>query len=136
MLLRVCLQLLCMLITCLIVRCELLSTFSFAKPFNTIPGEVRHVNDKWAQGGDAVVQQYFVRLTPDRQHKKGFIWNSNHLKTDEFSIIFNFRISGQGENLFGDGIALWITQHGTHVPGNNHGFTDKYLGITIFVYKL
>ena len=42
-----------------------------------------------------------------------------------------FRISGQGKNFFGDGIALWIVQNSFYVEGNLHGFQEKFQGVGI-----
>lgn len=49
----------------------------------------------WAVGGTAIVNQNFVRLTPDRQSKKGAIWSHRPLACDNFTTTIKFRIHGQ-----------------------------------------
>lgn len=71
----------------------------------------------WKNGGVASVSQSFVRLTPDRQSKKGAVWSRKSLGTDTFSTILKFRISGQGKKFFGDGMALWVMQQGQFSRG-------------------
>jgi hypothetical protein len=77
------------------------------------------------------VNSNFIRLTPDRQSKKGSIWSKKALMTPSFNAVMKFRISGQGKNMFGDGIALWIVQQSYYMEGNLHGFQDKFVGIGI-----
>eukprot|EP01035_Chromulina_nebulosa_P019165 gene19165-25009_t len=47
------------------------------------------------------------------------------------SSIFKFRISGQGKNFFGDGMAVWIVQNAYYTEGSLHGFIEKYVGIGV-----
>ena len=91
----------------------------------------RVVSKSWKSAGHAVVNTNFARLTPDRQSKKGALWARKSIGVPTFSSIFKFRISGQGKNFFGDGIALWITQQGYYQEGNLHGSTEKFTGIGI-----
>lgn len=106
---------------------------SFEQPFDLIDSEgVRQVSAEYAKGGDAVVAQHFARLTTDRQSKSGFLWfKGGTMEMDDFSLIFTFRISGSGSRLFGDGIALWLTDKNSHVAGDNHGFAEYFTGIGI-----
>ncbi|OQR87920.1 lectin [Achlya hypogyna] len=115
----------------------LLGRMSFEKPFDQINAEgVREVSDDFSFGGHAQVNRHFVRLTTDRQSKRGYIWSKNalgQLTRPEFSMILTFRISGQGERWYGDGIGLWVTTEPRHVDGINHGFTDKFTGFGVVV---
>ncbi|CAK4340511.1 unnamed protein product [Aphanomyces euteiches] len=112
---------------------------SFEKPFEDITAEgVRIISDEYTFGGHAVVNKHFVRLTTDRQSKRGYIWSKKTLgaaglKRPEFSIVLTFRISGQGERWFGDGLALWVTTEPRHSDGDNHGFKEKYSGFGVIV---
>lgn len=45
--------------------------------------------------GDAVINEYFIRLTPDRQSKSGAIWSGQSFTSGEFVTTIKFRISGQ-----------------------------------------
>ena len=54
------------------------------------------VNSNWKNHGTTVVNKNFVRLTPDRQSKKGALWSRSPLSTESLHAILKFRISGQG----------------------------------------
>jgi len=106
-----------------------LETLSFEPPFNEVDsGGVRMVKN-WKSAGSTMVSQNFVRLTPDRQSKKGSLWSRRPLGVDSFSAILKFRISGQAKTFFGDGVALWITNHSYYTEGDLHGCAEKFLGI-------
>lgn len=49
----------------------------------------------WTCGGDASILEYFIRLTPDRQSKKGYCWNDNAINSNKWVTTMKFRISGQ-----------------------------------------
>lgn len=78
-----------------------------------------------------MVNNNFIRLTPDRQSKKGSLWSRKSLNTNAISAILKFRISGSGKNFFGDGIALWFVQQGYYTEGTLHGFQEKFKGVGI-----
>jgi lectin, mannose-binding 2 len=95
-----------------------------------------------------VVHSNFIRLTPDRQSKRGAIWSTKPLGVDSWSGLLSFRISGektlidlfssyfhhspgQGKTLFGDGIALWITHSSFYNAGELHGSQERFLGVGI-----
>ena len=50
---------------------------------------------QWTCGGDATINEFFVRLTPDRQSKSGFCWSKSTLNAGEWVTTIKFRISGQ-----------------------------------------
>ena len=111
------------------VHAEQLREVSFEKPFEMIDSEgVRIAGWNWNMGGATTVNRHFVRLTPDRQSKRGFLWSKKKIESKEFSIVFTFRISGQAQSWFGDGLALWVTSSQQHVDGENHGFTGNFKG--------
>lgn len=118
----------------LLLQCrgETLEYHNFAPPFQDVDnsGE-RLVSKHWRSSGTAVVNNNFIRLTPDRQSKKGAVWSRKALGTPSFSSILKFRISGQGKNFFGDGIAFWIVQQGYYSEGNLHGFEERFTGVGI-----
>ena len=62
------------------------------------------------------------------QSKRGWLWSRSALAADQWTITLRFRVSGQGKRLFGDGFALWVTQHRYHADGPIHGFVDKFTG--------
>ena len=111
---------------------DILEYHSFQPPFQDVDSSgTRIVNDHWRTSGTAVVNSNFIRLTPDRQSKRGAIWSRRALGVPYFSTVLKFRISGQGKMFFGDGIALWIVQQNFYNEGNLHGFQDKFVGIGI-----
>ncbi|OQR97756.1 lectin [Thraustotheca clavata] len=128
-----------LLLTVAIAKATLLPSISFEKPFDQISADgVREISDDFTFGGHAQVNRHFVRLTTDRQSKRGYIWSKNtlgstQLSRAEFTIILTFRISGQAERWYGDGIGLWITTEPRHVDGANHGFTDKFTGFGVVI---
>ena len=73
---------------------------SFQKPFEYISSDgVRQVSKNWDHGGSTIVNKHFIRLTPDRQSKRGHIWSKNTIGRNEFSAILKFRVSGQGKRM-------------------------------------
>lgn len=116
----------------MMVKGELVENLSFQKPFELISSDGdRKVSKDWQHGGTTVVNSHFIRLTIDRQSKRGWIWNTNKINMEEFSIIFTFRISGSSEKLFGDGVGLWITNVPSYTEGDLHAFSRKYTGVGI-----
>ncbi|CEG49043.1 lectin, putative [Plasmopara halstedii] len=107
---------------------------SFKPPFEVVDSEgQRIVNTTWSHGGHADIKKHFIRLTTDRQSKRGYLWQKEPVGRDELSVIMTFRISGQGLRWFGDGIGLWFTDQKVFVAGINHGFTDKYKGVGVVI---
>lgn len=114
------------------INAEKLEFHSFEPPFEEVDhGGIRQISRHWRSFGTAVVNNNFIRLTPDRQSKKGALWTRKSLGVNEFNTILKFRISGQGKNFFGDGLALWIVDHGYYSEGSLHGFQEKFVGVGI-----
>lgn len=105
---------------------------SFKPPFATFDSDGQRKIDSWKYGGTAELKQYFLRLTHDRQNKRGYVWNQNSLgHAEAWSSIVRMRVSGQGKKLFGDGLAMWFTTNPHYVEGQLHTFTDKFTGFGI-----
>lgn len=116
----------------LFANAERLEHHTFQPPFEQVDSAgVRIVNPHWKTSGTTTVNKNFIRLTPDRQSKKGAIWSKKAIGVPSFSTIVQFRISGQGKNFFGDGIALWFIQQGYHVDGIIHGSVESFVGVGI-----
>ena len=64
----------------------------------------------WDFGGSTVVTSTEVRLTPDRQSRRGWLWNTQPNNMLAWEIELEFKVHGQGKHTFGDGFALWYTQ--------------------------
>lgn len=109
-----------------------IDSLSFEAPFEEVnSGGDRVVGKSWRASGSAAVHSNFVRLTPDRQSKKGAVWASTSLGVTELSATLRFRISGQGKKYFGDGMALWLTDARSYRAGDFHGATEKFKGVGI-----
>ena len=87
--------------------------------------------------GSARAHSSFLRLTTDRQSKHGGVWSKGPIESTSMSAVMEFRISGQGKSLFGDGIALWLADQAYFSTGTYHGFNEyfKGVGIVIDTYK-
>ena len=84
-----------------IISCEKLEYFTFEPPFEEIDtiGGQRVINN-FRSSGTTVVNANFIRLTPDRQSKKGALWSRKSLGVPSLSTIFKFRISGKYSKTF------------------------------------
>jgi len=93
------------------MRAALVPANSFSPPFEDYDDATgdRKISNSWKMGGSTDVHENFVRLTNDRQSKAGWVHNAEPISMMDFSIYVNFRISGAGQRLFGDGIAVWVT---------------------------
>jgi len=88
----------------------------------------------WEYGGAVIAKENFLRLTPDRQSKRGWLLNTERMDNKEFGMQLRFRISGGGKNLYGDGVGLWLTKKGRnprYEEGQLLGHTDSFVGIGI-----
>eukprot|EP00039_Didymoeca_costata_P025366 m.13078 g.13078 ORF g.13078 m.13078 type:complete len:343 (-) comp4787_c0_seq1:71-1099(-) len=85
----------------------------------------------WEFGGNTVVTDECIRLTPDRQAKKGNLWNHKAWEKDTFMMTVEFKVHGQGKSLFGDGFALWYTK-AIGGQGTALGNTEVFQGMGIF----
>jgi len=117
-----------------VIQAEKLGLFSFQPPFEEIdPAGNRIAGPHWRNSGVAVVNKNFIRLTPDRQSKKGAIWSRRSIDVPSFSAILQFRISGQGRTFFGDGIGFWLVQSSFFQEGPVHGFIEQFVGVGIVI---
>ena len=107
---------------------------NFQPPFSEVePNGEKIISKEWRNSGSTVVGSNFVRLTPDRQSKRGGIWCRTETATDSLSTVLKFRISGQAKNFFGDGIGFWFTSDHFHNEGELHGSHEKFHGVGIII---
>ena len=87
----------------------------------------RKMSPHWMAFGDTKVSKNFVRLTTDRQSKRGYAVNTQPVSPMDWVATMQFRVSGQAEKLFGDGMALWFVDD---APGvlKDATFGNKILG--------
>jgi len=128
MLLRLCLC----LILAAVALAEPLQHASFSPPFTEVDSAGdRIVNKNWRTSGSTEVMKNFIRLTPDRQSKRGSVWTRQKIGSDAIVINLKFRISGQGKTFFGDGIALWLSDSAFWSEGDLHGGQDNFTGLAV-----
>ena len=87
---------------------DVISSNSMMRPYEDHDLLGARVITNWAAGGDAAIKKHFIRLTTDRQSKRGWIMNSENVARSDWVATLHFRVSGQGDRLFGDGMALWF----------------------------
>jgi mannose-binding lectin 2 len=116
-------------VTCCLIFANKLD-ISFEPPFTEVDWSGNKiVGINWKNFGSTVVNTNFIRLTPDRQSKKGALWSRGPLGVPSLSAILKFRIAGQGKNFFGDGLAMWIVSDSDYIDGDLHGYTEQFYGI-------
>ncbi|KAJ0408321.1 hypothetical protein ATCC90586_000062 [Pythium insidiosum] len=121
-----------LLVQVLHVQAERVPYLTFADKFEKVDSSgKRIISDDFVYGGATEVKRNFIRLTPDRQSKRGYVWSRQQVNKDQLELVLSYRIHGQGRKWFGDGLALWITHERQHQNGDNHGFVDKYYGVGI-----
>ena len=115
---------------------KLLESLNFAGPFLDVDRTGnRNLGSSFQVLGHADVNENFIRLTPDRQSKRGGVWSKDHTSGD-FSAVLKFRIAGQGKTLFGDGLALWFTNEGVgqwHRGNEVHGAAASFTGFGVII---
>ena len=115
-------------------RASLIEHSSFSAPFKEFQVDgSRAVPGAFRVYGSAVVNEHFIRLTPDRQSKRGAVWARQSLGSATASATLRARISGQAKRFFGDGMALWIAQTPRFVSGDLHGLSSEFVGIGVIM---
>ncbi len=111
-----------------------LESGSFNGPFEDVDQSGnRVINQHWRTGGTAEVMKNFIRLTPDRQSKRGSLWMKSRLSNPNIATTVKFRISGQGKNFFGDGIGIWFSETAFYNEGDLHGGQETFKGVAIII---
>eukprot|EP00118_Oscarella_pearsei_P025312 m.307970 g.307970 ORF g.307970 m.307970 type:complete len:319 (+) comp43144_c0_seq1:74-1030(+) len=85
----------------------------------------------WEFSGSTVVTDKYIRLTPDRQSKSGMLWNRIPAKIRNWEVQVQFKVHGQGKNLFGDGFAIWYAKERNEF-GDVFGSRDYFTGLGVF----
>lgn len=114
----------------------LVAQHSFRPPFSSFSGGGHRLIDGWRESGSADVKKTFVRLTPDRQSKRGALWSAEPLGAEatetDWVLTATVRISGQGRTLFGDGMGIFVTTT-RYQDGPLLGYTDKFAGFGVLL---
>ncbi|KAJ3326404.1 hypothetical protein HDU76_012958 [Blyttiomyces sp. JEL0837] len=73
----------------------------------------------------------YVRIAPDRQSQRGYLWGKTPFTPNSWVIDFEFKVHGASNNLYGDGFAFWyITDKRDQGPV--FGSKDEFNGLGIF----
>lgn len=102
-------------------------------PFTTFDESGMRIVEGWKLNGQAAFHENFLRLTNDRQSRRGSLWSTSKMDRDEWSATLRFRVSGQGRKLFGDGLGVWFTDKASYVEGSLHGTTNSFKGFGIIL---
>ncbi|KAH9529946.1 Vesicular integral-membrane protein VIP36 [Dermatophagoides farinae] len=86
----------------------------------------------WDIIGHTIVSSNFIRITPDQQSRHGGLWNKVPITFPYWEVHLEFKITGHGKDLFGDGMAFWYVKHPMQ-PGNVFGSADFFWGLGIFL---
>ncbi|XP_071947642.1 vesicular integral-membrane protein VIP36-like isoform X1 [Antedon mediterranea] len=85
----------------------------------------------WDFIGSTIVTNNYIRLTPDRQSKRGAIWNKVPNESPNWEIHLHFKVHGQGKTLYGDGFAIWYTKDRMQL-GPVFGNKDYHIGLGLY----
>eukprot|EP01106_Pelomyxa_sp_JSP_P009071 TRINITY_DN2486_c0_g1_i4.p1 TRINITY_DN2486_c0_g1~~TRINITY_DN2486_c0_g1_i4.p1 ORF type:complete len:425 (+),score=99.29 TRINITY_DN2486_c0_g1_i4:690-1964(+) len=85
----------------------------------------------WTAVGDASVYDNYVRLVPDRQAKKGALWNMQPVDYSDWEVEFSFRIHGVSQ-LGADGLAFWYADEPA-VCGTVFGNKELFSGLGVII---
>ena len=111
---------------------SVLDLASFKPPFDEVDlSGGRAVNEYWRTSGTAEVMKNFIRLTPDRQSKRGSVWTKKKMGSNSLATTIKFRISGQGKNFYGDGVGVWFSDTAFWSEGDLHGGQESFKGLAI-----
>jgi len=64
----------------------------------------------WDFLGSTVITSSYIRLTADLQSKGGAIWNTVPCRSRDWELQLQFKVSGKGKDLFGDGFVIWYAK--------------------------
>ncbi|EGG10662.1 uncharacterized protein MELLADRAFT_47114 [Melampsora larici-populina 98AG31] len=92
------------------------------------------LQNRWFDfGGSTIIDtNKQIRLTQDRSSQAGFLWSRQPIAQTNFQIEIEFKIDGKSSTVFGDGMAIWLTQSSTHL-GPVFGAADHWTGLGIFI---
>ncbi|KDQ13940.1 hypothetical protein BOTBODRAFT_33062 [Botryobasidium botryosum FD-172 SS1] len=92
------------------------------------------LQNRWFSfGADAYVNtNKYIRLTRDKASQTGWLWSVLPIGVSHYQIEVEFKISGAGSHLFGDGMAIWLTTKRAEV-GPVFGSIDNFEGLGVFI---
>eukprot|EP00005_Dracoamoeba_jomungandri_P005478 CAMPEP_0174260364 /NCGR_PEP_ID=MMETSP0439-20130205/9668_1 /TAXON_ID=0 /ORGANISM="Stereomyxa ramosa, Strain Chinc5" /LENGTH=400 /DNA_ID=CAMNT_0015344591 /DNA_START=131 /DNA_END=1330 /DNA_ORIENTATION=- len=87
----------------------------------------------WRLEGDAFANQDFVRIVPDRQSKKGAMWNSEPCRYTSWEVTLKLEIHGVSA-VGADGMVFWYVENPSQLTDKEKsffGYTDKFKGLGV-----
>ena len=84
----------------------------------------------WDFGGAAAVTDEYVRLTPNKQSREGYLWNDQPSHLNSWTVFLGFRLHSPS-SLGGDGFAMWYTDGAKTEGGPLFGHPEKPRGLGI-----
>jgi hypothetical protein len=86
----------------------------------------------WAMGGAAVLTDRYVRLTPAKQSRVGYIHNKQPAFMESWEAAVGFRM-GSAASLGGDGIGFWYTKMPNFIDGPVMGRSSDFVGLAVLL---
>jgi mannose-binding lectin 1 len=89
----------------------------------------------WSFGGDTVIMDDFIRLTPTEKGRKGWLWNSFPNSYSDWLVLTELRVSPNPDSparLGADGMAVWFTKERSQ-PGPIFGNKDQFTGLGVIL---
>jgi len=84
----------------------------------------------WRAGAGAYVEENYVRVTPAKQSRTGFLWNTVPSTMVDWQVDIEFMCTGH-KNYGGDGFAFWYAEQKSMI-GGVFGSIDYWNGLGIF----
>lgn len=101
---------------------------SFRPPFQ--PGRIPFFNLGAGASITQGEQTKVVRLTPAKQSRTGFAWNTLPVTMVDWEVILDFKVTGRTD-LGGDGFAFWFVDK-PEIIGPVYGSADFWQGVGVF----
>lgn len=114
---------------CLTVAFSEWNTKDYLKKENSLTKP--YSDERWDYIGSTIITNSYVRLTPDHQSRKGAIWNTAPCLLRDWELHVHFKVHGKGNDLFGDGFAIWYTKDRSEL-GPVFGNKDFFVGLGVF----
>ncbi|CAM9749252.1 unnamed protein product [Scytosiphon promiscuus] len=128
----------CLLFACcctLPVRAEVRTQLTVTGPFDKHDHRGSRIIPYFEKTGTTNVMQSFIRMTPEKPDSVGTLWSRVPVGSSDFSLEWQFRISGSEAVNHGDTIALIIspTKYEAGQGGPFFGIDDNFTGLAIIV---
>ena len=84
----------------------------------------------WEFGGDAVLTDAYLRLTPDSPSRSGYAWNLEPLRLNAWELTIGFHVHSKSA-IGADGFALWFVDKVSRNGGPLFGHPAKFRGVGV-----